>query len=108
MRVFRRYRNVVLAVFGTDPGLHWRTGAYEAFEGLCFVDTLDIAEKKEQYQSFEWFTEKNTERVERPPRADRGRFRRVGAARRHETRAHVEPDERSHLRVPGRALRTRR
>ncbi len=39
------------------------TGMYEPFEGLCFVDTLDIAEHKQR--GFDFFTQRNTERVER-------------------------------------------
>ncbi|HEY1381577.1 MAG TPA: type ISP restriction/modification enzyme [Gemmataceae bacterium] len=38
------------------------TGRYEPFEGLCFVDTLDLAEEKPHLFSF---AERNTERVER-------------------------------------------
>src|SRR5260221_9137979 len=37
-------------------------GSYESFEGLCFVDTLDLAEEKGM---FSFMTEKNAERVER-------------------------------------------
>jgi predicted helicase len=40
-----------------------RTGSYEAFPGLCFVDTLDLAETAQP--SLEFFVEKNTERVQR-------------------------------------------
>jgi predicted helicase len=39
-----------------------RTEQYEAFEGLCFVDTLDMAERG---GSFSFMSEKNAERVER-------------------------------------------
>ena len=38
------------------------TGQYEAFEGLCFVDTLDMADAK---GLLSFMTEKNTERVVR-------------------------------------------
>jgi len=41
-------------------------GRLEAFEGLCFVDTLDLA--RERQMTF--FTEANTERVERQKAAD--------------------------------------
>ncbi len=39
------------------------TGHYEPFEGLCLVDTFELAEAKQQ--SFAAMTEKNAERVER-------------------------------------------
>ncbi len=39
---------------------------YEAFEGLCFVDTLDIAETKQR--GFAFINEANTRRVERQKR----------------------------------------
>jgi predicted helicase len=41
---------------------------YEPFEGLCFVDTLDLAKKKQM--SFSFMTEKNTARVQRQQEAD--------------------------------------
>jgi predicted helicase len=44
-----------------------QTGTYEAFEGLCFVDTLDMAEGQQQKLAF--MTEANTARVERQKRA---------------------------------------
>ncbi len=43
------------------------TGTYEPFDGLCFVDSLDLAEAKQA--GFEFMTEKNTERVERETKA---------------------------------------
>jgi predicted helicase len=47
---------------------YWeQTGKYEGFEGLCFVDTLDLAEHEQGELSF--MTAKNTERVERQKRA---------------------------------------
>lgn len=39
------------------------TGQYAPFEGLCFVDTLDLAEGAQMAMSF--ITQKNSERVER-------------------------------------------
>ena len=39
------------------------TGEYKPFEGLCFVDTLDLAEGSKS--KFEFMTETNTRRVER-------------------------------------------
>ncbi|MEP7288778.1 MAG: N-6 DNA methylase [Chloroflexota bacterium] len=43
------------------------TGQYESFEGLCFVDTLELAEGTQM--SFSFMNEKNTERVERQKNA---------------------------------------
>ncbi|MBZ0300614.1 MAG: N-6 DNA methylase, partial [Anaerolineae bacterium] len=43
------------------------TGQYEAFEGVCFVDTLDLAEGAQMKLAF--MTEANTERVERQKQA---------------------------------------
>ncbi|MGA3325546.1 MAG: type ISP restriction/modification enzyme, partial [Terriglobia bacterium] len=42
------------------------TGTYESFEGLCFVDTLDLAEGSQHSLGF--MTQKNAERVERQRR----------------------------------------
>jgi predicted helicase len=39
------------------------SGHYAPFEGLCFVDTLDLAEGEQM--KFDFMTEKNTQRVER-------------------------------------------
>jgi predicted helicase len=39
------------------------TGQYESFEGLCFVDTLELAEGPQQHFSF--MTQANTARVEK-------------------------------------------
>jgi predicted helicase len=41
------------------------TGQYEPFDGLCFVDTLDLAEARQ----LPMFSEANTERVDRERRA---------------------------------------
>jgi predicted helicase len=41
------------------------TGRYEPFDGLCFADTLDLAEDRQ----LPMFAEKNTERVDRQRRA---------------------------------------
>ena len=41
------------------------TGQYEPFEGLCFVDTLDLAEDRQ----LPMFSEANTERVDRERKA---------------------------------------
>jgi len=40
-----------------------QTGTYEPFEGLCFVDTLDMAQHAQSELGF--MTARNTERVER-------------------------------------------
>jgi predicted helicase len=41
------------------------TGSYEAFEGICLVDTFELAEA----QQISFFTTENTERVERQKRS---------------------------------------
>src|SRR5262245_18999003 len=47
---------------------HWEQSAkYESFEGLCFVDTLDLAEHAQSQLGF--MTAKNSERVERQRRS---------------------------------------
>jgi len=47
---------------------YWeQTGKYESFEGLCFVDTLDLAEDRQS--GFDFLTKANTARVERQRRA---------------------------------------
>ncbi len=43
------------------------TGAYEAFEGICLVDTFETAEKKQR--QFDIFNEANAERVDRQRKA---------------------------------------
>jgi predicted helicase len=43
------------------------TGTYEAFEGICLVDTFETAEKEQR--QFDIFNEANTERVRRQLRA---------------------------------------
>ena len=44
------------------------TQRYKAFEGLCFVDTLDLGKGKQL--RFEFMSQKNTERIERQNKAD--------------------------------------
>jgi predicted helicase len=51
-----------IAALNIEHAYYELTGEYEPFEGLCFVDTLDLAEEK---GTFSFMTEKNTERVER-------------------------------------------
>lgn len=53
-----------IAALNIEHTYYERTGEYEAFEGLCFVDTLDLAREKGTFD----FTEKNSERVERQKR----------------------------------------
>lgn len=43
-------------------------GEYEPFEGLAFVDTLDLAKKRQL--SFDFMTEKNSQRVQRQQETD--------------------------------------
>ena len=52
-----------IAALNIEHAYYERTGEYEPFDGLCFVDTLDLAEGSEQ--QFAFMTEENTERVER-------------------------------------------
>jgi predicted helicase len=52
-----------IAAMNIEHAYYELTGEYEAFEGLCFVDTLDLAEASQTEMSF--MTEKNTERVAR-------------------------------------------
>jgi predicted helicase len=52
-----------IAALNIEHAFYELTGEYEAFEGLCFVDTLDLTEMKQQ--EFGFMTERNTERVER-------------------------------------------
>jgi predicted helicase len=44
-----------------------RTGEYEPFEGICLVDTFELAEPKQA--GFEFMTEGNTERIRRQKKA---------------------------------------
>ena len=50
-----------IAALNIEHAYYEQTGEYEAFEGLCFVDTLDLAEARQAQMGF--MTEKNTERV---------------------------------------------
>ncbi len=52
-----------IAALNIEHAYYELTGTYEPFEGLCFVDTLDLAEEKQK--TFEFLTAKNTKRVER-------------------------------------------
>ena len=52
-----------IAALNIEHAYYDITGEYEPFEGLCFVDTLDLAEASKS--KFEFMTETNTRRVER-------------------------------------------
>ncbi len=55
-----------IAALNIEHAYYELTGSYEPFEGLCFVDTLDLAEGSQH--SFGFMTQKNAERVERQRR----------------------------------------
>ncbi len=50
-----------IAALNIEHAYYELTGQYESFEGLCFVDTLDIAQRRQ----LSFLTEKNSQRVER-------------------------------------------
>ncbi|HZK82407.1 MAG TPA: N-6 DNA methylase, partial [Humisphaera sp.] len=52
-----------IAAMNIEHAYYEITGGYEAFEGLCFVDTLDLVES--HTPQFSFMTPRNTERVER-------------------------------------------
>ncbi|MEP7288483.1 MAG: type ISP restriction/modification enzyme, partial [Chloroflexota bacterium] len=56
-----------IAALNIEHAYYDLTGQYESFEGLCFVDTLELAEGTQM--SFSFMNEKNTERVERQKNA---------------------------------------
>ena len=53
-----------IAALNIEHAYYERTGAYERFDGLCFVDTLDLAEEEDKPR-LPVMTEENTARVER-------------------------------------------
>ena len=55
-----------IASLNIEHAYYELTGTYEPFEGLCFVDTLDLAEGSQHSLGF--MTQKNAERVERQRR----------------------------------------
>src|SRR5690606_37832213 len=57
-----------IASLNVEHAYYELEGQYEPFEGLCFVDTLDLAKKKQMQFSF--MTEANTARVQRQQDAD--------------------------------------
>ena len=56
-----------IAALNIEHAYYEITGAYEPFEGLCFVDTLGLAEGSQSKLGF--MTEANTQRVERQKQA---------------------------------------
>jgi len=56
-----------IAALNIEHAYYELTGTYEPFDGLCFVDTLDLAEGGQHQLGF--MTEKNAERVERQRKA---------------------------------------
>ena len=56
-----------IAALNIEHAYYELTGTYEPFDGLCFVDTLDLAEGSQHRLGF--MTEKNAERVERQRKA---------------------------------------
>ena len=52
-----------IAALNIEHAYYELTGKYEPFEGLCFVDTLDLAEAEQG--DIRFMTEENTARVER-------------------------------------------
>jgi predicted helicase len=56
-----------IAAMNIEHVYYERTGNYEPFEGICFVDTLGLAEGEQKQLAF--MSEKNTERVDREKRA---------------------------------------
>jgi predicted helicase len=57
-----------IAALNIEHAYYEITRSYDSFEGLCFVDTLDIADRKQR--GFSFINEENTKRVERQKRAD--------------------------------------
>ena len=55
-----------IAALNIEHAYYELTDTYEPFEGLCFVDTLDLSESSQPHL---YVTEKNAERVERQRRA---------------------------------------
>jgi len=54
-----------IAALNIEHAYYELTGQYESFEGLCFVDTLDIAERRQ----LSFLTEQNSARVDRQKQA---------------------------------------
>jgi type I restriction-modification system DNA methylase subunit len=56
-----------IAALNIEHAYFEQTGQYEPFEGLCFVDSLDLAESKQA--GFSFMSQENTARVERQKKA---------------------------------------
>ena len=56
-----------IAAMNIEHAYYELTGNYETFEGICFVDTLDLVES--HAPQFSFMTQRNTERVERELKA---------------------------------------
>jgi predicted helicase len=54
-----------IASLNIEHAYYERTGRYEPFEGVCFVDTLEL-----EGQQMQMFTEANTERIQRQKAAE--------------------------------------
>ncbi len=57
-----------IASLNIEHEYYAKMGQYESFEGICFADTLELAEGKQM--ALEMFVEENTERVKREKEAD--------------------------------------
>ena len=57
-----------IASLNIEHEFYERSGRYETFEGLCFVDTLDLAEG-DMPEMFPEFSQRNSARVERQKKA---------------------------------------
>jgi len=57
-----------IAALNIEHAYYERTGEYEPFEGLCFVDTLDLAEARQG--EFSFMSQENTARVQRQKDAE--------------------------------------
>ena len=95
-----------IAALNIEHAYYELTGEYEPFEGLCFVDTLDLAEGEQS--TFGFMTEENTERVERQKRRADHRHHRQSAVQRRAAereRQQQEPQVRGHRRPHQRDVR---
>lgn len=54
-----------IAALNIEHAYYGLTGEYEPFEGLCFVDTLDLAEHQEHQMGITYITETNAARIDR-------------------------------------------
>ena len=56
-----------IAAMNIEHAYYEKTGEYESFDGICFVDTLDLAEAQQTTMTF--MTEENAQRVEQEKKA---------------------------------------